>query len=153
MSHILWCGRLCFNLSSPLLSLSLTVQLWLPAPRPLGAEAYLPTFMSGFLATLMEEVLVVLAYFSRSKSTLPQRCAQPNQKERIQPQSREEREAESKYVEVALCSLIQSKQTPDWIFYKNSPRTLAVKKKSADIFGKCMLANALGDGKQTKTRH
>lgn len=73
-------------------------------------------------------MLVVLAYFSRSKSTLPQRRAQPNQKERIQPQSREEREAESKYVEVALCSLIQSKQTPDWIFYKNSPQTLAVKK-------------------------
>lgn len=75
-----------------------------PPALTLGAEAYLPTFMSGFLAALMEEVLVVLAYFSRSKSTLPQRRAQPNQKERIQPQSREEREGESKYVEVALCS-------------------------------------------------
>lgn len=47
------------------------------------------------LAALMEEVAVVLAYFSRSKSSLPQRSTQPNQRETIQPQSQEEKEVDS----------------------------------------------------------
>lgn len=98
------------------------------------------------LAAVVEEVDVVSAYLSCSKSSLLERSTQPNQKENLQPQSQEDRAVQSKYV----CDSVKfnSFQTDFRLnLLKESPNTC---RQSANIFGKCRLAMLSAMGNKLK---
>lgn len=110
------------------------------SPSPIHSP-YLSIFQHLWvvLAAVVKEAVVVLAYFSCSKSFPLYRSTQPNQKENIQPQSEKYRKVQSKEAEVFLCSSVQCRHTSAWIFNKNL-QIHAI--KSADTWGKCRLAMA-----------